>query len=177
MIITMCILAALFVFMNAGKASADADDIAGEIRGFLLDDDWHFDYNDESRAFRFGVNLSCKLKNLNYFVPVRDDAYIVYAVSPISADSDDRELMSTMCEFVCRANYGLRNGCFELDVTDGELRYKVFVDCEGDQLPTKDVIRNSIIVPAMMFERYAPGILDIMFKGSSAEEAVESCEN
>ena len=30
----------------------------------------------------------------------------------------------------CRANYGLlANGNFELDMDDGEIRYKVFIDC------------------------------------------------
>lgn len=174
----LCSLLVLFVM--AGTAYADevySEDIANEIRGFLLDDDWKFDFDDEKGIFRFGVNIDGKMKHVNYFVPVRDDSYTVYAISPVSADSDDEEVMRNITEFICRANYGLRNGNFEIDIRDGEIRYKVFVDCDGGILPSRDVIRGSIIIPAMMFERYSPGILDVVFKGSTAAEAIEQCEN
>ncbi|MBR0278490.1 MAG: hypothetical protein IJQ75_00725, partial [Synergistaceae bacterium] len=108
-------------------------------------------------------------------IPVRDDSYTVYARSPIEADCDDKNVMKEMSDFICRANYGLRNGNFELDMTDGELRYKTFVDCDGIT-PSEEIVKGSIIIPAMMFDRYAPGMLDIMFKGSTAEEAIAKCE-
>ena len=84
--------------------------------------------------------------------------------------------MAEMVEFTTRANYGLRCGNFEMDMRDGEIRYKVFVDCEGSFLPPRDVIRNSIVIPAMMFERYTPGILDILFKEAKAVDAIAKCE-
>ena len=169
----------LFLLTMASTASADenySEDIVSEIRGFLIDDDWKFDFDDEKGIFRFGVNIDGKMKHVNYFVPVRDDSYIVYAISPVSADSDDPQVMNAIAEFTCRANYGLRNGNFEVDMRDGEIRYKVFVDCDG-VIPSKEVIRGSIIIPAMMFERYSPGILDVVFKGASAAEAIQQCEN
>ena len=170
----------LLLFMMAGTAHADdnySEDIASEIRGFLLDDDWKFDFDDERGIFRFGVNIDGKMKHVNYFVPVREDSYTVYATSPVSADVDDDDVMRNTAEFVCRANYGLRNGNFEVDMRDGEVRYKVFVDCDGGQLPTREIIRGSIIIPAMMFERYSPGLLDVIFKGAKAAEAIVQCEN
>lgn len=174
----LCSLLVLFVMAVTARADEMySEDIANEIRGFLLDDDWKFDFDDEKGIFRFGVNIDGKMKHVNYFVPVRDDSYTVYAISPVSADSDDEEVMRNITEFICRANYGLRNGNFEIDIRDGEIRYKVFVDCDGGILPSRDVVRGSIIIPAMMFERYSPGILDVVFKGSTAAEAIGQCEN
>ena len=178
MIFAISISVMAFVLLTSGTARADdgySEDIADEIKGFLIDDDWNFDFDDEKGIFKFGVNINGKMKHVNFFVPVRDDSYTVYAISPISADDDDPLSMAEVAKFMCRANYGLRNGNFELDMEDGEIRYKVFVDCEGI-LPSRDVVRNSIIVPAMMFERYSPGILDVIFKGTGAEEAVNKCE-
>ena len=165
----------LLLLMMTSAAHADegySQDIADEIRGFLLDDDWKFDFDEEKGVFRFGVNIDGKMKHVNYFVPVRDDSYTVYAISPVSL-----QVMNAITEFICRANYGLRNGNFEVDMRDGEIRYKVFVDCDGGQIPTRDIIRGSIIIPAMMFERYSPGILAVIFAGKSAAEAIEPCEN
>ena len=173
----ICSLLVLFAF--AGTAGADenySEDIVSEIRGFLLDDDWKFDFDDEKGIFRFGVNIDGKMKHVNYFMPVRDDSYTVYAISPVSGDPEDPLTMSAIADFVCRANYGLRNGNFEVDMTDGEIRYKVFVECDGI-VPSREIIRGSIIIPAMMFERYSPGLLDVIFKGVSAADAIAKCEN
>ncbi len=157
--------------MNAGYS----EEIVDVIKGFLVEDDWHFDFDEERGVFKFGVSIESKLKHLRYFIPVREDAYTVYAVSPIEADSDDDSVMKEMADFICRANYGLRNGNFELDMTDGEVRYKCFVDCDGIT-PSEEIVKGSIIIPSVMFDRYAPGMLDIMFKGSKAEEAIAKCE-
>ncbi|MBQ3402652.1 MAG: hypothetical protein IJG65_04675 [Synergistaceae bacterium] len=157
--------------MNAGYS----EEIVEVIRNFLIEDDWKFEFDEERGIFRFGVAIESKLKHLRYFVPVRSDAYTVYAISPIEADSDDKDVIREMAEFICRANYGLRNGNFELDVTDGEIRYKTFVDCDGI-IPTEEIIKGSIIIPSVMFDRYAPGMLDVMFKGATAEEAISKCE-
>ena len=153
-----------------------SEDIASEIRGFLLDDDWNFSFDEEKGIFKFGINISGKMKHVNYIVPVHRTAYSVYAISTVSADSDDPLTMAEMAKFVCWANYGLKNGNFELDMRDGEIRYKVYVDCEG-QLPSRDIVHTSIVVPAMMYERYSKGILDVIFLGASAEEAVKKCED
>lgn len=161
--------------MSLEFESRYSEEIADIIRTFLTEDDWKFDFDEERGIFRFGVAITSKLKNLRYFVPVREDAYTVYAISPIDADAEDKDVMNEMASFICRANYGLRNGNFELDMTDGEIRYKTFVDCDGS-MPSEEIVKGSIIIPSMMFDRYAPGILDIMFKGSTAEEAIAKCE-
>ena len=157
--------------MNTGYS----EEIVELIRNFLIEDDWKFEFDDEKGIFRFGVGIDSKLKHLRYFIPVKSDSFVVYAISPIEADSDDEAVMKEMADFICRANYGLRNGNFELDMTDGEVRYKIYVDCDGIT-PSEEIIKGSIIIPSLMFDRYAAGMLDVMFKGSKAEEAIAKCE-
>lgn len=65
-------------------------------------------------------------------------------------------MMASMAEFVCRANYGLVSGNFELDMRDGEIRFKRFAECEGIT-PTSEMVCNSIHCPAAMFKRYGAG--------------------
>ncbi len=151
-----------------------SEEIAGRINKFLSEENWKYDFNKEDGLFRFGVNIKSKLKSLRCFILVREDAYSVYAVSPINADNNDSSVMAEMAVFICRANYGLRNGNFDFDVKDGEIRYKVYVDCEG-VMPSDSIIRTSIFIPSLMFERYSPGLLDVMFRGAKAEEAIAQC--
>ncbi len=150
-------------------------EIANAIKSYLKEDDWHFSFDEETGLFRFGLSLSSKIKKINYIVDVKEDQYIVYAIAPIGTDEEDKKMMATMAEFVCRTNYGLKNGNFELDMRDGEVRFKCFVDCEGIT-PSKDMVQNSIHCPAAMFKRYGSGIVDIIFGNATAKEAVERCE-
>ena len=150
-------------------------EIANAINSYLKQDDWHFSFDEENGLFRFGLSLSSKIKKINYIVDVKEDGYIVYAIAPIGADEEDKKMMATMAEFVCRANYGLKNGNFELDMRDGEVRFKCFVDCESIT-PSKDMVQNSIHCPAIMFKRYGSGIVDIIFGNATATEAVNRCE-
>lgn len=149
--------------------------IADCIRNFLTEDDWHFTFDENIGVFRFTLNLKSRIKKVDYHIFVSDDEYLVYGVCPIGAESDDSEMIAEMARFVCRANYGLHNGCFELDANDGEIRYKSYVDCE-EQLPSREIIRNSIYVVASMYNRYSSGLLAVVFAGASAEEAIAMCE-
>lgn len=149
--------------------------IANVINSFLTEDDWHFSFDDKRGLFRFGLNLKGRIKKVSYIIDVKDDEYVVYAISPLGADDDNEKVMATMADFLCRANYGLKNGNFELDMRDGEIRYKCFVDCEGIT-PTSEMVRNSIHCPAAMFDRYGAGIVDIIFGNATAKEAIAKCE-
>ena len=150
-------------------------DIANAVKGFLTDDNWHFSFEEERGIFKFGLGLKGKLKKIHYIVDIKEDEYLVYAICPLGADEDDARMMANMAEFVCRANYGLKTGNFELDFDDGEIRFKVHVSCHGIT-PTVDMIKRSIYCPATMFDHYGSGIVDIIFNDASAKSAVDKCE-
>ena len=149
--------------------------ISDAINSYLTNNDWIYSFDENHGVFRFGMKLKGLIRTLQFYIHVREDEYLVHAISPISANEDDEAMMGRMAEFICRANYGLFSGNFELDMNDGEIRYKVYVDCEGIT-PSEEVIRNSIHIPAGMFEKYNPGILDVIFCNASAKDAVDRCE-
>ena len=151
-------------------------EIADAINDFLTNDDWHFTFDEKRGLFKFGISHRGVLKKIEYAVDVKDDEYLVYAICPLGVRENDAELMSIMAEFICRANYCLMMGNFELDCNDGEIRYKVHICC-GNGIPDEDVIKRSIICPSAMFERYGPGITAILFEGATAKEAIDKCEN
>lgn len=152
-----------------------SDEIVNVVKKFLADDDWHYSFNEETGIFRFGLRIRSKIQNISYVIDVHDDEFVTYGMCPIGADSEDPEMMAQMAEFICRANYGLKNGCFELDFGDGEIRFRSFVDCD-DLLPSTEVVKNSVHCTAAMIKRYAAGIVDIIFGGASAKDAIAKCE-
>ena len=152
-----------------------SDEIVNVIKQFLEEDDWHYSFDEETGIFRFGLKIRSKMQKISYVIDVRDDEFVTYGMCPLGADHENSEMMAQMAEFICRANYGLKNGCFELDFRDGEIRFRSYVDCENS-LPSTTVVKNSIHCTAAMVKRYAPGIVDIIFGGAKAKDAITKCE-
>jgi len=80
-----------------------------------------------------------------------------------------------VAEFLTRANYGMRIGNFELDFSDGEVRYKSSLDFEGVGLEPI-MIRNAIYPAVQTMDRYFPGLIAVVAGAKSAAEAVQVVE-
>ncbi len=142
-------------------------EIAATIRRFLDDEDWNYNFH---------VMLRGPIKFILYEVIVNEKDYNVYVISPVSAGSGDSIQKQRLAEFVCRANWGLRDGDFELDMRDGELRYKTYVNCDGIALNDR-VIHKSIHLPASVMIHYSDGIVRLLNTDMDAESAVLMCED
>lgn len=76
--------------------------------------------------------------------------------------------------FLTRANYGILIGNFELDLDDGELRFKTSIDVRGDEL-TEALLDNLVVANVAMFDRYVPGI-EAVVRGEEPATAVAAIE-
>lgn len=152
-----------------------SDEIVNVIKQFLEEDDWHYSFDEETGIFRFDLKIRSKMQKISYVIDVHNDEFVTYGMCPLGADHENSEMMAQMAEFICRANYGLKNGCFEFDFRDGEIRFRSYIDCEN-LLPSTTVVKNSIHCTAAMVKGYAPGIVDIIFGGVKAKDAITKCE-
>lgn len=149
--------------------------IAEAIEKFLTEDDWHYTFDEKSGRFVFELTLKGKIKKLGFLIDVDEDGFIVLATSPLGVDEHDEKMLGTMAQFICLANCGLKCGSFDFDMEDGEIRYKQYVDCDGI-VPSRNMIKNAIYCPAVMFRRYKFGIEDIILRNASAADAFKKCE-
>lgn len=153
----------------------EPDDIVDALRDWLDDDDWHYEYDAERKVLKMGVTLKCKLRSVRLFIPVREDkSYIVNTVSPLNGDKDN---LTELMKYLTMANYGLANGDFELDVRDGEIRYKTYVNCDGLKSLPEQIIKDSIYVGCSMMERYGDGIAALAMGFSDAETEIAKAES
>ena len=83
--------------------------------------------------------------------------------------------LAGMAEFVARSNYGLVVGNFELDFSDGEIRYKTSVDAGADAL-THELIDRCVMANVVTMDRYLPGITMVLNGDRTPEEAVAVVE-
>lgn len=80
-----------------------------------------------------------------------------------------------LAEFLTRANYGLWLGNFELDFSDGEIRYKTSLHL-GDGILTAEMLSAMLRSNVGTMDRYLPGIMSVLWNDVSAEDAVGMSE-
>lgn len=153
-----------------------SEEITNAIKQFLDEDDWNYRYDPEYGLFRFDFHTGGFMKSLHYVIHVREEDFVVYGYFPLGVAEGHAEVMRRMAEFICRVNYGICNGCFELEYDTGIIRYKTFADCTNSKIPSKDVIRDGISRAYWMFDQYAYGILEITHGKTQVSEIIERCE-
>lgn len=149
-------------------------EIAASICGFLDEDGWPYSFEEDGGRFHFGVNLKNNIENATYEIDVKDDMYIVYLQSPIGVIAGDEETMKEMKDFFIRTNYDLLYGSFDLNVFNGNIRFKFSIEC-SDGKPSNAVVCHSIVKPAMTFDKFANGIISLIYSGATANQAIELC--
>jgi hypothetical protein len=79
-----------------------------------------------------------------------------------------------IAEFLTRANYGMTIGNFELDYTDGEIRYKTSIDVTNAQLSSA-LIKTLVYTNVAMMDEYLPGI-QVVLAGATPIAAIQAIE-
>lgn len=97
---------------------------------------------------------------------------IIYSICPNKAIA---EKLSRIQEFLTRANFGLKFGNFELDLSDGEVRFKTSIQFAGEIDP-EPMIQECLSLNIVTFDRYLPGILQVMFTDVLPEDAIAAIE-
>ncbi|MDE3175249.1 MAG: YbjN domain-containing protein [Pseudomonadota bacterium] len=64
---------------------------------------------------------------------------------------------AAMQELLTRANFGMFVGAFELDLDDGEIRFKTAVDFRGDRLSAA-LVRNAVETNWLTMTRHLPAM-------------------
>jgi hypothetical protein len=140
---------------------------------FLEEDGWHPQRLEDKHAYR--MYYQGKNGQLRCYAQIRVDLeqFIFYAVAPINVPE---EVRPAAADFITRANYGLRLGNFELDYSDGEVRFKNSLDFEGEPL-TNNLIRHIIYPAVQTMNNYLPGVMKVAFGALTPVEAIQEIES
>lgn len=141
------------------------------MEAFFQRDGWKFTKVDDRPVIR--LPFQGKTASWICYAQAReeDERFLFYAVCPLRAP---KETYPAMCEFLTRANYGMIIGNFEMDVSDGEIRYKASLGLKNVEI--SDPLINNAVYPVLsMMDKYLPGIMMVL-TGKSAEEAIQHVE-
>ena len=151
----------------------EREQIIDAVRDWLDQDDWRYEFDAEETLIRLNLTLTSKIKKAHIVFLFKEDCYTLYATAPINGDTDD---LTELNKFIAMANYGLRNGNFELDFRDGEIRYKTFVNCDGLETLPEEIIKDSVLAACFTLDRYGDGLAALAMGFSDAETEIKKVE-
>ena len=133
--------------------------------------EWKYEITDDS-----WLMARVRGRQANYDVRLRtdEDAEIVacYVSSGTLVPAERRDAVAVA---LTRANWGLRIGNFEMDYTDGEVRFKVSVDVEGGLLG-HTMVQNMISAGISMQDRYHPALMRVVYSDADPADAIAEVE-
>jgi hypothetical protein len=123
-----------------------------------------------------GIHAGFQGRNFSYQLLARAreghrQAFFISMV-PVKIQPEQRPVVA---EFLCRANFGLILGNFELDYETGEVRYKTSVDVTGGEL-TSRMVKTQFDVNLATVDKYAKGLIGILYRGLTPAQAIAEIE-
>jgi len=142
------------------------------VEQFFSEDEWYYVRMDGQTLLQ--ANFAGKNGRLNCFAQTNEEQFIFffYTICPVNI-TEDRRLM--VAEFITRANYGLKVGNFEMDMDDGEARFKTSIDVEKSEL-TRMLVSNLVYINVWTMDRYLPGILSVAYGSETPRQAINKIE-
>lgn len=142
-------------------------DIMTTIIAFCEQDDWPHTVVEDPPMVRTG--FSGDNGEFTCYLIAREEQFQVgcYSMCAGKAPPDKRR---EMAEFIAWANYGLPVGNLEMDMTDGEVRFRTSIDVEGDELSVA-LVRNLVHANVTLMDRFWPGLMAVLYTDTSARDA------
>jgi len=140
---------------------------------------WKYEERERESGMLLVMGFKGKKASYRMYIDIKEQAeqVIIYSMLPQSAEEEKRPLVA---EFLTRANYGIRLGNFEMDYSDGEIRYKTSLDVsdlDPDKITDK-MIERIMSANISTVERYYKGIVGInMGFIDSPEKAIAEIED
>ncbi len=126
------------------------NDLFPIIQKFFTDDEWYYLQLGNQPILQ--MTFQGKNGKWTCYAQVHEEQpiFFFFSVCPVNVPEEKRPIMS---EFLTRANYGLKMGNYEMDFSDGEIRYKTSLNVENDQL-SPAIIQNLVYANLWTMDRY-----------------------
>lgn len=147
--------------------------VYGAMRAFFEKDEWSFTPMDDQPVLRMGFQgdngaFSCFAQAIE-----ERGQFVFYSFAPFLVPEDLRD---AAIEYITRANYGLFVGNFEMDLSDGEIRFKTSADVAGTGMPPM-LFKTNVVQNVLLMDRYLGGLQAVAEGKLSAAEAIAQVED
>lgn len=148
--------------------------ISDTVMQFLKEDDWSFKEVELGGRRTFVMGFGGSTGEWMCVASPRDkkDRFVFHSQLQTKVPESKRKAVA---EYLTRANYGLILGNFEMDFSDGEVRYKTAIDVEDGQLSQR-MVKIMVYTNVKMMDRYLPGLMRVIDGEASPADAIGEVE-
>ena len=139
---------------------------------FFKDDGWPFEQLEDEEILR--LEYEGENSKWRCFAHVIEESQRFVFLSSL-ANFVPKLMRLEASEYLTRANFGMEVGNFEMDFSDGTVRYRTSVDVEGGEL-TSVMIKNMVYLNIAVMDQYLPGLKKVVRDGMEPEKAIEEVE-
>lgn len=111
----------------------------------------------------------------SFVVWVNDDSHEIIIYSTFFFNIE-KNMLSKIMELITEINYGMQIGNFELDLYDGELKFKTSTVYDSKSGLSESVLRDLVYINMSAMERYYPAIKAVIDGKSSPQKAISNIE-
>lgn len=150
-------------FTNGSDPADDIDrneSLLDTVIAFFTNDDWTFTKLQGQTVLHMAYQGEHGLWNCYAQTRETEKQFIFYSIYPETVPEDKR---LPLAELLTRLNYGLIIGNFELDLDDGEVRYKTSIDTTGSALNFQ-LMKRLVYANIMIMDHYWPQIQAVIEK-------------
>lgn len=146
------------------------------VKSFFDKNKWHYDAledRDNGKTILlawFGWDVVSQ----KMLIIVNDRKKTISVRSKIPNDIQE-DKRSQIMEFITRANYWLSIWWFQMDLSDWEISYNIWIDVE-DWVFSDEMVKNLILLTKSMVDKYYPWLMMVLFWWKTSHEAIEEIE-
>ena len=142
------------------------------VLNFFEANEWKHEPNYENKTVESGMN--CDNASLRIVVAVDSEYDLVQCIVPYQTKAPVA-IRGEVAELICRINYGMRLGKYELDFSDGEIRFHLASVINPDVI-TEEIVRRLVHTSFLTADKYYPAFMKVMFGVLTPEDAVNEVE-
>ena len=150
--------------------------VKAAVENYFETDGLNYEPFGEYNIAKVGFNIKTKFGSVDMLFQASNRNLIIHTIIPIRASEDER---LKVCEFLMRANSGLKTGCFDFDFDSGRISYRVSMFCGIEEFspPTYEQIDYSVLISMSTVKRYGDALMKVVFGLVEPEEAIDEVED
>ena len=149
------------------------EQITRDIRSALETMEFNFQYNEDAHAFTFNQKIDAAISSMSVIIVVRNEDFFIMTTAPLKGDAKNERQIAELSRLIMRMNYQLVHGAYNLDVSDGEIKFQVSCLTYGMTTIPTSLIVTQLMLCAHSWETAAKKFLGVLFAGLTGDAAFE----
>lgn len=142
------------------------------VKQFLTEENWQYQMLEKRPALRIGYHGEHGTWVCYAQVDEQAQRLLFYSWMGMNIPILYR---AAVIEYLTRVNFALTLGNFEMDLQNGEVRFRTSLDC-AEGLPGKNALRTCLYANVRCMDHYFPGVLAVVHSGISPQAAMARVE-